>query len=167
MNKKLIMLDCLTLGVGVLLFILISVFKNMLSGSAFDYILITLLIIYGIFFTLMCYKEEVNSIGNAFVPIVLLIILFIIYNLPFWRFYGDKGVQNSIIIGIFGLLVSRIFFSLSSFFSIRYQTTRNKTELILDIYTNRIAILTLIVVTLFIVFNTIQPQIDVSRLLSI
>ena len=166
MNKKIIVMDCITLGVSILFFILIRVLKDVNSRSAFDYVLVALLMAYGVLFTLLCSKEEVKSIGNAIIPIVLIVLLLVIYSLPAFHFYNDTGVQNSILFGVCGLFISRIFFSLSGYFDSRYQTSHNKMDLLVNTYTNRIAILILIVVTLFVVFNTIQPQIDVSKLLT-
>ncbi len=122
MNKKLLKFDTLFLGVGIILYILISI-SNSIFGN---YNLIVSIIFTGlsiataIFFMVISYKnvETVNFL-NIVIPIICFVVLFIIYFIPMFGFVESKGVHNGISILLEFSFGARYLICLSYFLKFR------------------------------------------------
>ena len=101
MNKKIMILDTLSFGVGVLLLFLIKCFyyffgNNIISNVLFGLSSIAIVLIIMLF----TYRLDIVNVNmlNFLYAIACFLLFFLIYSLPFWGFIGQRGANNGVLI---------------------------------------------------------------------
>lgn len=147
LNKKLLLIDLLTLCGTLIMYVICAVTNNIFGiyNLAINITLCFLAVAMSVCSILFSYYKKSNknevSFINFIVPVIFFIIAFLIYFLPAFGFVGNKGINNSICflmtftLGVRYLLVLSQLIKLRSI-NIAVKTPKNSINGSKDIYNN-------------------------------
>ena len=99
MNKKILVIDIISFISSIILFIFIKLSYTFIDNNfATTIVFATISIIVTIASMLFSYRNHINDLNymNIILCVIFCLLLYIIYNLPFFNFVGQKGVNNSV-----------------------------------------------------------------------
>lgn len=99
MNKKLLFIDIISFIASIILLIFIKISYIFTKNNlAITIVFATLSIMVTIASMLFSYRNHINDLNyiNILLCVIFFLLLYIIYNLPFFNFVSQKGVNNSV-----------------------------------------------------------------------
>ena len=113
MNKKILLIDVITLFLGMLAAFLLCIFKiTEISSLSIAILIVSLCVV--LLSEILSLKIKDVKITNAIGTFVFLVVFYTFYNLPLLGFANNFGVQNSIGALFSFLFISKILLYLSS-----------------------------------------------------